>query len=45
MWSLMRSLWLNPITLTLVPSDWAVALFIVNAVQRKIGTGRELAKD
>ena len=45
MWSLMRSLWSNLITPTLVPSDWATPLFIVNKVQWKIGTGRELAED
>ena len=45
MWSLMRSLWLNLITPTLIPSDRATPLFIVNAVQWKIGSGRELAED
>ena len=45
MWSLMRSLWSNLITPMLVPSDQAAPLFIVNAAQWKIGTGRELAED
>ena len=41
----MRSLWSNPITLMLVPSDRAVPFFIVNAVQWKMGTGREFGED
>ena len=44
MWSLRRSFWTNPITPTLVLSYRAAPLFIVNAVQRKIGTGKELAE-
>ena len=45
MWSLRRSFWTNPITPTLVPSNRAAPLFIVNAVQRKIGTEKELTED
>ena len=44
-WSLMWSLWSNPITPTIVPSSQTVPLFIVNAAQQKIGTGRELDED
>ena len=45
MWSLIRSLWTNPIIPTLVPSGRTAPLSIVNAAQQKIGTGRELAED
>ena len=45
MWSLMWSLWWNPITLMLVPAHRTMPLFIVNAAQRRIGTGRELSED
>ena len=45
MWNLMWSLWSNPITPTLVPSDRTAPLFIVNTAQRKIGTRRELSED
>ena len=44
-WSLMWSLWLNLITPTIVPSSWTMPLFIVNAAQQKIGTGRELDEE
>ena len=44
-WSLMWSLWSNPITPTIVLSGRTVPLFIVNAAQQKIGTVRELDDD
>ena len=44
-WSLIWSLWSNLITPTIVLSGQTTPLFIVNAAQQKIGTGRELDKD